>query len=149
MRVTSVNLVRNLRFLKKQKTIFCTKLSLVHAIRSAWLSSNINFPTNWGPSEGSETSTDEYSARRIQIYRVFFGTLFSHVSSHVSKNERPKMDHTKIDTADLDSPCRELSNSGLGIAVALLVCRWIILCVRIPKEHSLCLGGKWHNYFNY
>ena len=31
------------------------------------------------------------------------------------------MDHTKIDTADLDFLRRELSNSGLGFVVALLV----------------------------
>ena len=28
------------------------------------------------------------------------------------------MDHTKMVQADLDSPCRELSNGGLGIIVA-------------------------------
>ena len=32
------------------------------------------------------------------------------------------MNFTKIAKADLESPCRELSNSGLGIVVALLVC---------------------------
>ena len=31
------------------------------------------------------------------------------------------MDHTKVDQADLDFPCRELSVRGLGFAVALLV----------------------------
>ena len=42
------------------------------------------------------------------------------------------MDHTKIDTADLDSPCRELSNNGLGIAVALLVRQGInVVCARV------------------
>ena len=29
------------------------------------------------------------------------------------------MDHTKIYTADLDFPCRELSKPGLGFVVAL------------------------------
>ena len=29
------------------------------------------------------------------------------------------MDHTKLDQAELDSPCGELSNGGLGIVVAL------------------------------
>ena len=32
------------------------------------------------------------------------------------------MNFTKIDLADLNSLCRELSNGGLGIVVALLVC---------------------------
>jgi len=31
------------------------------------------------------------------------------------------MDNTKINTADLDSPRRELSNGGLGFVVALSV----------------------------
>ena len=35
------------------------------------------------------------------------------------------MDHTKIVTADLESPHRELSVRGFGIVVALLV-RWQI-----------------------
>ena len=48
---------------------------------------------------------------------IFVGTLFS----HVLKNKRSKMHPTKIVTADLDSPRRELSNGGLGIVVALLV----------------------------
>ena len=40
------------------------------------------------------------------------------------------MTFTKLDPADLDSPCRELSSGGLGIVVALLVCRGIkFLCV--------------------
>ena len=30
------------------------------------------------------------------------------------------MDQAKIDPADLNFPCRELSNGGLGFAVALL-----------------------------
>ena len=49
---------------------------------------------------------------------IFVGTLFS----HVSKNMTPKIDFTKIVTADLNAPYRELSNGGLRIAVALLVC---------------------------
>ena len=36
------------------------------------------------------------------------------------------MAFTKMDKAGLDSPCRELSNGGLGIVVALLV-RWQIV----------------------
>ena len=34
----------------------------------------------------------------------------------------------KVDQADLDSPCQELSNGGLGIVAALLVC-WTIIFV--------------------
>ena len=32
------------------------------------------------------------------------------------------MDHIKINTEDMDSPCRKLSNGGLGIVVDLLIC---------------------------
>ena len=35
------------------------------------------------------------------------------------------MNFTKIDPADLNSPCRELSNGGLGIVVTLSA-RWEI-----------------------
>ena len=35
------------------------------------------------------------------------------------------MTFTELDQADLDSPCRELFNGGLGIVAALLV-RWQI-----------------------
>ena len=49
--------------------------------------------------------------------------LFGHyLESYVEKG---KKDHTKIDRSDLNSPCRELSNGGLGIVVTLLVCRKI------------------------
>ena len=55
--------------------------------------------------------------RLIQIcFDYFVGILFS----LVSKNKSSKMNFTKIVKADLDSPCRELSNGGLGIVVALL-----------------------------
>ena len=48
------------------------------------------------------------------------------------------MDHTKIDPADLNSPCRDISNGGLGIVVALLV-RWQIdfLLARIGRPIQL------------
>ena len=44
------------------------------------------------------------------------------------------MAFTKLDQADLDSPCREFSNGGLSIAVAFLVC-WQInfLLTRIGR----------------
>ena len=46
--------------------------------------------------------------------------LFRHYSeSYVEKEV--KMDHTKIDHSDLNSPRRELSNGGIGTAVVLLV----------------------------
>ena len=32
------------------------------------------------------------------------------------------MGETKLDPRDLDFPCRELSNGGLGIVVAILAC---------------------------
>ena len=35
--------------------------------------------------------------------------------------KKSKMGHTKIYTADLDSPRRELSNGGFGIVVALSI----------------------------
>ena len=39
------------------------------------------------------------------------------------------MNVTKIVKADLDSPCRELSNGSLGIVVALTVFRKLIFCL--------------------
>ena len=40
------------------------------------------------------------------------------------------MAFTKIDRADLDSPCQEFSNGGIVIVVALLVCWQIdVSCV--------------------
>ena len=48
------------------------------------------------------------------------------------------MDPTKMTHAYLDSPRREISNSGLGIVVALLVCWGIIFCVRISDAQSSC-----------
>ena len=49
------------------------------------------------------------------------------------------MDQTKIDTADLDSPRRELSNGGLGFVVALSV-RWeLIFRVSAQDVQSSCI----------
>ena len=45
---------------------------------------------------------------------------------------------TKIDTADLDSPRRELSVRGLGFVVALLVCSGIDFRVRLQGGQSSC-----------
>ena len=48
------------------------------------------------------------------------------------------MTFIKLDQADLDSPCRELSNSDLGIVVALVV-RWqIIFCRLVLGVQSSC-----------
>ena len=44
------------------------------------------------------------------------------------------MDFTKIVKADLDSPCRELSNGDLGIVVALPVCSGNDFCVCVYWE---------------
>ena len=49
------------------------------------------------------------------------------------------MDDTKLDPEDLDSPCRELSNSGFGIVVALPVCRGIDFCVFLLGVQSGCI----------
>ena len=48
---------------------------------------------------------------------IFVGTPLS----PVFKNTRSKVGRMKIDMADLDSPRRELSETGLGFVVALLV----------------------------
>ena len=51
------------------------------------------------------------------------------------------MDSTKMTQAYLDSPRQEFSNSndGLGIIVALLVCRGVnFFCVRISDAQSSC-----------
>ena len=48
------------------------------------------------------------------------------------------MNFTKIDKADFYSPRRELSNGGLGIVVALLVCWQIIFCRLIMDVQSRC-----------
>ena len=46
------------------------------------------------------------------------------------------MTFTKLDQADLDSPCQELSTGGLGIAVALSFCWQINVCVRLRGVQS-------------
>ena len=78
----------------------------------------INCRTNQGTSEGSETSADEYLTRRI---RFFFGYFCSNSVFPYLKNEISKMNFTKIVKADLNSPCRDLSNSGLRIVTVLSV----------------------------
>ena len=51
---------------------------------------------------------------------------------------RSKINFTKIDQADLDSPRRELSNGGLGIVAALLVC-WQINFLSAHNERPIQL----------
>ena len=51
--------------------------------------------------------------------------LFGHYLTSFLKNGVEK-DHTKIYPEDLNSPCLEHSNSGLRIAVALMVCPGIV-----------------------
>ena len=49
------------------------------------------------------------------------------------------MDHTKLDQADLDFPCRELSVRGLGFIVGLLFFLKLIFCVRLLGVQSSCI----------
>ena len=71
---------------------------------------------NRGTSEGSETLSDEYSTRRIQICMVCFclGIIWKGILK-----KRSKIYFIRIDQGGLDSPRQELSNVGLGIVVAL------------------------------
>ena len=57
--------------------------------------------------------------------------------------EKFKMGQTKLDQADLDSPCQELSSGGLVIVVTLLV-RWqiIFLSARIGRPIQLYLVSR-------
>ena len=48
------------------------------------------------------------------------------------------MTFTKIDPADLDSPCQELSNGGLKSVATLLVCWQIIFCRLVLDVQSSC-----------
>ena len=52
------------------------------------------------------------------------------------------MDDTKMNSEDVDSPCQELFNGGLGIVVALLVCQRIglsIVCFHWGSSPAVCL----------
>ena len=52
---------------------------------------------NQGPSEGSEISADEYLARRIQIYRVYFcrDPVFTCLKNGEDKNGSYKNRHCR------------------------------------------------------
>ena len=54
------------------------------------------------------------------------------------QKKRSKINFTKIYQAYLDSPRRELSNSGFGIVGTLLVCQQINFCVRLADQQSSC-----------
>ena len=99
-------------------------------------------PAIRGTSEGSETSKLKYSTTRIQICRVYFcsGIILENILRkgvfqrvyfclgillEVVLKKEVKITFTKIDPADLDSLCQELSNSGLKVAITLPVCSGI------------------------
>ena len=69
---------------------------------------------NQATSERPETPAREYLTRHIQICRVY---SCSDVIWKVISKKEVKMDYTKIDTADLDSPCQEVSNGGLRFVI--------------------------------
>ena len=85
----------------------------------------------WGSNpavEGSETSAQGYSTRQIQSAMfIFVQTLFR----KLFRKKRSKMDHTKIDTADLDSSCWGLSACGLRFVVSLLIRPESDFCMRV------------------
>ena len=79
------------------------------------------------PWKDPETSAQEYSARQIQICRVYFCLGVTYLETYFEK--RSKMDHNKIDTADLDFSCREFPVRGLGVVITPPVCSGIdLLC---------------------
>ena len=97
----------------------------------------IDSPTNQGTLEGPETSEQEYSMRQIQFCLVHF------CSDIIWRGilKKVKMVQTKMYQADLNSTCRELSNGGLGILVALLVCRgtYFLVCGYLADRQSSCI----------
>ena len=64
--------------------------------------------------------------------------MFASFFLQVLNNKRPKMDHTKIVPADLDSPRLELSVRGLVFVVAFAIFLAIDLCVCVLAEQSSC-----------
>ena len=68
-----------------------------------------NFPKNQKGYDKSETTVGKLLARRIQISRVYFSVvIFDLLFFKTSANVAP----TKIDAADLDSPCQILVCRG-------------------------------------
>ena len=51
-----------------------------------------------------------------------------------------------MDPADLNSPCRELSNSGLEIAVTFRVCQQNIVCVLLADRQPSCIMASLYNF---
>ena len=82
----------------------------------------INFPANQKGYDNSKTTVGRLSAKRIQIFRVQF--CLDVVWKVILK--RGEMDDTKLNLVDVNSPSQELSNGGLRVVVALLVC-WKII----------------------
>ena len=64
--------------------------------------------------------------------------LFRRYLERYFENE-VNMDHTKIYPEDLNSACRELSNGGLEIVVALSVFSGIFVCVFLLGVQSSCI----------
>ena len=81
------------------------------------INTKTNSDTNRGTSEWSETSAQEYMTRWIWFCFDYFCLVI--IWKVILK--RGEMRYTKTIKADVDSPCPELSISGLGFVVALLV----------------------------
>ena len=65
-------------------------------------------------SEGPETLEQDYLTRQTRFSRIYF---WSGVVWKVILKKEIKMDHTKIEPADLDFPRRKLSIRGRGFFV--------------------------------
>ena len=65
-------------------------------------------------------------------------SIFSVVICKVILKKQVKMDYTKIDTTDLDSPRQELFVRSLGFVIALTVFSGIVFCLRLQGEQSRC-----------
>ena len=97
----------------------------------------IHSRTNRGTSEGSETSADGRSTRRIHIYRVYFcwNPVFA-----CFKNKGPNIDVTKTDTVDLDSPRRELfQRRSRNCRSPCCFFRELMLCRLVLGVQSSCM----------
>ena len=119
----------------------------------------INSRTNQGTSEGSETSTQEGSTRRIRFCReYFFGTLFS----HVLKNRRPKIDHTKnsqqiwiLLAESFPTVVSDLSQPFCFVRALIFVCVSLItnsavlaglpISWTLGRRHNFCCRGSISN----
>ena len=66
---------------------------------------------------------------------IFVGTLFLHL-------KKPKNNHTKIDTVDLDSFCRGHSVRGLEFVADFLIFWGLIFCVRFLGVKSTAVASE-------